>query len=80
MSRPSSKSVFPAGHVLRLPDMPGMWQVWSLSSAAPGAYFFVPYDEEARKLDIKFVVGKAIEKKTSTRPEITVLRVEKVRR
>lgn len=71
--------VFPAGHVVSLPDMVGRWQVWSQSMEAPGAYFFVPFDDEAHESGIKFVVGKAIQKRMSPFPEITVLRIERKR-
>ena len=70
--------VFPPGHVLQLgPALPGRWQVWSKSSDAPGAYFFVPYDEESREQGVKYVVGRAIEKRGAAHPEITVIRIEK---
>lgn len=70
--------VFPPGHVVDLgPALPGRWQVWSKSSDAPGAYFFVPYDEEAREQGVKYVVGRAIERRGQGLPEVTVLRIEK---
>ena len=68
---------FPVGHLVVLPDLPGRWQVWSRSDDTPGAYFFVPFDEDAHEAGIKFVVGKAIERRTDPRPVITVLRVER---
>lgn len=69
--------VFPAGHLTVLPDLPGRWQVWSRSAESPGAYFFVPYDGEAREQGVKYVVGRAIERRGHPHPEITVLRIEK---
>lgn len=70
-------SAFPAGHVTSLPDLPGRWQVWSLASESPGAYFFVPYDEESRGQGVKYVVGRAIRRRGEGLPEVTVLRIEK---
>lgn len=70
--------LFPLGHVVQLPDMPGKWQVWSRSGDSPGAYFFIPYDDEAKEQGLKYVVAKAIDSRREPRPVITVLRTEAV--
>lgn len=33
--------VLTIGQMVEVPELPGRWQVWSKSDAAPGAYFIV---------------------------------------
>jgi hypothetical protein len=70
-------ATLPAGHVMRLPDLPGLWQIWSPSSATPGAYFLVPHTRDARESGIKVVTARCLFKRESPIPVITILETEK---
>lgn len=70
----------PAGHVMTIEGLPGRWQVWSQSGNTPGAYFFVPSNEEARAADIKYVEVRVIYKRAEPKPTTQVIHAEHIRR
>lgn len=50
----------PAGAVVKVEGLPGQWSVWSKAADAPGAYFVVANNEEARAVGIKYAVVRLI--------------------
>lgn len=67
----------PAGHVMSIEGLPGRWQVWSQSGNTPGAYFFVPSNNEAWSTDIKYVEVRVIYSRSTPKPTTKVINIEK---
>jgi len=67
----------PNGSIQTPPDLPGKWSVWSKAADAPGAYFLVPLDDQARACGIQYAVVKAIQKRGKAHPELMLMRTVK---
>jgi hypothetical protein len=64
------------GSIMSVPEVAGRWSVWSQSNEAPGAHFLIPIDDEAKAIGAKYLVIRAVHKRDSTYPLITVLRAD----
>lgn len=66
----------PPGTPMKIPELPGRWQVWSKAADQPGAVFAVPADDTARASGIKYAVVKSIQKATEGLPTVSLIRTD----
>lgn len=57
-------------------NLPGSWSVWAQAGDCPGGYFLTPYDDTARATGLKYVVIKAVLRKTAVEPELSIVRTD----
>lgn len=69
-------SALRVGSYVSVPELDGRWSVWSMSGEAPGCYFVVPADDDARLHGVKYAVIRAINKNNEVKTWIELIRTD----